>query len=105
MIEDTISNHTSGDGDTISLCSYTNNSSIKKKYIWDNEIPIIERKHKEENLFTFCISVAPVDYHKRLQKFASYKNGKVILPESGNARAQFCIDFVKEVIETKFLKK
>ncbi|MBL7723520.1 MAG: leucine-rich repeat domain-containing protein, partial [Chitinophagaceae bacterium] len=76
----------------------------RKKYIWGNEIPIIEWRNEEEKIFTWCITVGPVDYNERLGKFAAFRGGKAELPESGNSRAQFMRDFAKEVIEGKFLK-
>lgn len=76
----------------------------KKKYIWNNEIPIIEKRTKEENVFAYCITVSPVRYNDRLKTFHVFRNNKECLPEKGNARDQYLVDFVENVIEKKFLK-
>jgi hypothetical protein len=65
----------------------------------------VEKRHKEEGIFTFCVSVGPVDYSQRINKFPTFRNGKSVLPEKGNDRAKFCMDFAIEVIKEKFLNE
>ncbi len=77
----------------------------EKTYIWQHEIPIIEKRFKENNIFTYCISVSPVHLNNQLSVFASFKGGEECLPESGHARDQYLVDFAEQVIEKKFLNK
>jgi GTPase SAR1 family protein len=77
----------------------------KHPYIWDKEIPIIESRNAEEKVFAYCISVAPVKYNNKLEKFASFKGNKECLPESGHERDKFLVEFAEKVIENKFLVK
>lgn len=74
-------------------------------YIWEKEIPIIERRNKADKVFAYCISVGPVKYNDRLTKFAAFKGGKKCLPESGHSREAFLVEFAEEVVEGKFLNK
>jgi len=75
----------------------------EKGYIWDHEVATIEKRRKEERIFTYCMSVGPVDYHKRIRKFPVFRGGKEWLPQRGHAREEFLLAFAKEVIEKKFL--
>ena len=86
------------------LVSLRYQNAKKKKYIWNNEIPIIEKRTKEENVFAYCITVSPVRYNDRLKAFHVFRNNEECLPERGNARDQYLVDFVENVIEKKFLK-
>ena len=76
----------------------------KHPYIWEKEVPLMKRRHKEEGVFTFCVSVGPVKYNNELVDLPAYRNGKDVLPESGHARDKFLIEFAESVIENKFLK-
>jgi hypothetical protein len=77
----------------------------KHPYIWDKEIPIIESRNAEEKVFAYCISVSPVKYNNKLERFAVFKGNKECLPESGHERDKFLVEFAEKVIENKFLVK
>ncbi|MCB9182760.1 MAG: hypothetical protein H6591_02500 [Flavobacteriales bacterium] len=76
----------------------------KHKYIWDKEVPLMKRRHKDEKVFTYCVSVGPVKYNSILAELPVYKGGKVHMPESGHAREAFLVDLAESIIEKKFLK-
>lgn len=78
--------------------------SEKKRYISEHELPIMTRRHIEEKKFVYCIPVKPVIYSARLEPFPGFRTGNDCLPEFGHARDKYMTEFVKEVIEEKFLK-
>ncbi len=76
----------------------------KKEYIWEKEIPIIEKKFYERKTFTYCITVSPVNYDYRLSKFPVFRAADECIPTKGHARDKFIVDFAREIIKEKFLK-
>jgi hypothetical protein len=74
-------------------------------YIWEKEVPVILRRQKENHVFTYCVSVAPVRYNATLDPLSKFRGGRACLPEGGHARDQYLVDFATEIVEKKFLKE
>ncbi len=91
------------DGFLMLVSQYFQNTA-EKIYIWQDEVPLIEKRHEMEKIFAYCVSVRPVKYKQRLLRFDAYERGKKVLPEnSGHEREAFLIDFTEKVIGKIFL--
>jgi len=74
-----------------------------KRYIFEKEIPIMQKRQREEQIPGYCITVSAVDYGEDLGQFDYFADRQAI-PASQKERDSFLFRFVNEVIKTKFLK-